>query len=123
MFGIQLSNHREKKKNIYEEGISQNNSEVLQSAAILYWYFFSNHDRHALPLLLISICNIGNNIVKEKIRERQTDEQESQWKPLFHLFFYLCFEHNSEWMDSACCHTSCSVITMYAKYLDNAKIS
>lgn len=120
MFGIQLSNHRKKKQ--LRRGISQNNTEVLQSATILYWYFFSNHDRHALPLLLISICNIGNNIVKEKIWERQTDEQESQWKPLFVGFsfvFYLCFEHNSEWMDSACCHTSCTLIMMYAKYLDN----
>lgn len=106
--GIQLSNH---KKIQLRRGISQNNTKVLQSATILYWYFFSNHNRHALPLLLISICNIGNNIpilvfttskcFKElkfiedpchhftRENMRTINWQESQWKPLFVGFSFV----------------------------------
>lgn len=95
-------------------GISQNNT--TSAATILYWYFFSDHNRHTLPLLLISVCNIGNNIAtrynllvllvqqvnilrkcipihitisQKKILERQTDKRVngSHYLLDFHLFF------------------------------------
>lgn len=103
-------------------GISQNNA--TSAASILYWYFFSDHNRRTLPLLLISICNIGNNIAKrynllvllskklnillkcipdhitisqKEILEWQTDKRVngSHYLLDFHLCFYLYFENNS----------------------------
>lgn len=92
-------------------GLSLNDSEVLQSATILYWYFFPNHNRHALPLLLIAICNIGKQNCKRWYIHPELFLQqvfistsafrlkESQWSHFlldFHLFFSLNFDQNSE---------------------------
>lgn len=43
----------------YQQGILHNDTDQLLSLID----FLSNHDRHALLLLLQLICNIGNNYV------------------------------------------------------------